>query len=267
MALGESIADRLRRAIDACEVCVFIATRRSVESPWCLAELGAFWGAGKRVLLFMADPDLNETSLPPQFNGILRADSGLALIEAILSALVERPPAESVAAHAEFFPTCAAVGGERDWVNFLCQSEAQFDALGVTFGAWRRAPGFRDTALHKAESGCQLRFLFMHQDNSLLPGLSYEGRDLKTIVDAILEAKDYFTKLARAHKNMQARQISAGLPHFSVARADGHAIITQYLSTETWGSGPTWRCSFSSPLHAVMVRDFEHFWAHSGAVA
>src|SRR5262245_34597507 len=86
MSLGGSLADQLSRAINDCEVCVFLATRRSIESPWCLAELGAFWGAGKNVVLFMADPDLAETALPPQFKGNLRADCGPELIEALRKA-------------------------------------------------------------------------------------------------------------------------------------------------------------------------------------
>src|SRR5690349_11021996 len=86
MAVGEPLADQLRAAIKRCEVCVFIATRRSIESPWCLAELGAFWGAGKRVVLFMADPDLAETTLPPQFKGSLRADNARTLLDSLRKA-------------------------------------------------------------------------------------------------------------------------------------------------------------------------------------
>jgi hypothetical protein len=48
---------------------VFIATRTSVSSPWCSAELGAFWGAKKRVLIFLADDSLEDTDLPRQFQG------------------------------------------------------------------------------------------------------------------------------------------------------------------------------------------------------
>src|SRR5262245_38427407 len=65
MELGESLSEQLVSAIRACEVCIFVATRRSIESPWCLAELGAFWGSGKKVLMFMTDPDLAEATLPP----------------------------------------------------------------------------------------------------------------------------------------------------------------------------------------------------------
>jgi hypothetical protein len=83
ISAGESLSDQLKEAIRSCDTCVLIATRRSVESPWCHAELGAFWGAGKRVILFMVDPDLAESVLPPQFKGIVRASSVHKLIEAL----------------------------------------------------------------------------------------------------------------------------------------------------------------------------------------
>jgi hypothetical protein len=83
MLPGESLSEQLRDAIRECRLCVFIATRRSIDSPWCLAELGAFWGAQKRVIFFMADPDLEESALPPQFRGNLRATSPVQLADTI----------------------------------------------------------------------------------------------------------------------------------------------------------------------------------------
>lgn len=71
MAVGQSLANQLREAIRICETCVFLATKRSVESKWCMAELGAFWGAGKHVIIFLADPEITETQLPDQFQGDL----------------------------------------------------------------------------------------------------------------------------------------------------------------------------------------------------
>src|SRR6266508_2538407 len=71
MAVGQSLSDQLRQAIRICDACVFLATRRSMASQWCMAELGAFWGAGKQVIIFLADPDITEAELPPQFRGNL----------------------------------------------------------------------------------------------------------------------------------------------------------------------------------------------------
>lgn len=72
---GEQLANGLKTAIDEADVCIFIATPRSIESGWCMAELGAFWGAGKRVVTFLADPTVEPVHLPPQFQGSLRAET------------------------------------------------------------------------------------------------------------------------------------------------------------------------------------------------
>lgn len=71
MKVGASLREELREGIKKCEVCVFLATKNSIDSAWCAAELGAFWGAGIRVLVFITDPDLSEDQIPPQFKGDL----------------------------------------------------------------------------------------------------------------------------------------------------------------------------------------------------
>lgn len=84
---GLTLAEQLREIIKKCEVCVFLATRRSIQSRWCLAELGAFWGAGKRTIIYVADPDLLETDIPPQFQGNLRTTNARQLVLAVSKAL------------------------------------------------------------------------------------------------------------------------------------------------------------------------------------
>ena len=74
IAGGDSLETQLRLAIEDCSICIFIATRQSIESPWCLAELGAFWGAQKRIIVFLADPTIEESALPPQLRGSLYVD-------------------------------------------------------------------------------------------------------------------------------------------------------------------------------------------------
>lgn len=66
---GSSLRDQLRHAVDGCSVCVFVATHRALESSWCGAELGAFWGAGKPVIVYLADSSLKEDDLPPIVQG------------------------------------------------------------------------------------------------------------------------------------------------------------------------------------------------------
>lgn len=79
---GHSLQLKLREAIARCSGCIFVATRRSVRSPWCLAELGAFWGADKPVIIYLADHDLSDDDIPPQFKGTLHNRRIAKIIEA-----------------------------------------------------------------------------------------------------------------------------------------------------------------------------------------
>jgi hypothetical protein len=83
LALGQPLVEGLRTAIEECDLCVFLATARSLESRWCLAELGAFWGAEKKVIVYLADPAIDESALPPQFRGNLWTANAAELVEGI----------------------------------------------------------------------------------------------------------------------------------------------------------------------------------------
>src|SRR5262249_39835291 len=111
MSPGGSPSDKLRNAIRMCQLCIFIATRRSIESPWCLAELGAFWGSEKTVILFMADPDLEESALPPQFRGQFHATTAEGLIRAIDTSRPILEPSE----------ICQRIPNRKDLYNELCK--------------------------------------------------------------------------------------------------------------------------------------------------
>lgn len=66
---GSSLREQLRQAIAECCVCVFVATRPALASSWCASELGAFWGAGKPIIVYLADPSLTESDLPEIVQG------------------------------------------------------------------------------------------------------------------------------------------------------------------------------------------------------
>ena len=78
---GNQLSDQLREAIWECHVCVFIVTRASIKSQWCLAELGAFWGASKKVFLFLGHSKLSDSDLPKQFRGSYSTNDANELIE------------------------------------------------------------------------------------------------------------------------------------------------------------------------------------------
>jgi hypothetical protein len=46
------IGDTLREQIQSCHGCLWVLTENSLKSDWCLVEVGAFWGAGKPVIIY-----------------------------------------------------------------------------------------------------------------------------------------------------------------------------------------------------------------------
>ncbi len=66
---GASLREQLRSAVEQCRLCIFVATKNSVGSSWCGAELGAFWGAGKPVLVYLAEQSLTDEELPQVLQG------------------------------------------------------------------------------------------------------------------------------------------------------------------------------------------------------
>jgi TIR domain len=91
MRLAASLRDQLREAINECDTCVYLATRNSVLSKWCSAEIGAFWGAGKKVIVFVADPDLTDDQIPPQFQGDLWTSDVREVVRTIESSMLPVP--------------------------------------------------------------------------------------------------------------------------------------------------------------------------------
>jgi TIR domain len=84
LASGRSLPDELQRASRACEACIFIATPASVDSSWCHAEVGAFWGRGKRVYVFKPDASLDDQRLPAQLRHTIWAGDHLRLVLQII---------------------------------------------------------------------------------------------------------------------------------------------------------------------------------------
>jgi hypothetical protein len=108
MEQGLALGSQLRKAIQECELCVFLATKRSLDSKWCSAEIGAFWGAGKRVIVYLADSEVSESQLPPQFQGDLWTRDARKVLSTIKSVMEmeerKRPPTA-----AEFRASCCKV--------------------------------------------------------------------------------------------------------------------------------------------------------------
>ncbi|MBC7729733.1 MAG: TIR domain-containing protein [Microbacteriaceae bacterium] len=66
---GASLREQLRAAVEKCSLCIFIASRKSIDSSWCGAELGAFWGARKPIVVYLAEASLTDDELPQIVQG------------------------------------------------------------------------------------------------------------------------------------------------------------------------------------------------------
>ena len=84
---GLSLADQLQNAIRGCSLCIYILTQSSAKSKWCLAEVGAFWGAGKNVFVYKADPNIDDEDMPPLLKGVFLMEDTRKLINQVKDAL------------------------------------------------------------------------------------------------------------------------------------------------------------------------------------
>jgi hypothetical protein len=176
MHVGVSLGDQLRRAIEQCELCVFIATKKSLSSQWCMAELGAFWGAGKKVIIYLADPNVTEQELPRQFHGNLWTDDPFRVIR-------DSVQAESAALPEVLTPDLVLLLRylERDdtWVLPIVYGKALAVANGASeeVGAeelkgWKRAVNYGLLCL--AEHGLVERRV----DTAVTYNISQKGKDV-----------------------------------------------------------------------------------------
>lgn len=84
MLAGTSLSDQLIHGIKESDVCIFIATQNSINSSeWCKAELGAFWSASKKVIIFVGDDKVNKDHIPPQFQYNLWTTDYTKVIESV----------------------------------------------------------------------------------------------------------------------------------------------------------------------------------------
>lgn len=161
----------------------------------------------------------------------------------------------------EFFESSGEYGKESAWLELLEDATSAFDMMGITLTAWRRTKDFRRIVQRKAQSECHFRVLLMHQDNPVLPALPV-GNEMSfdSVVHDIQQSAIFYEGIARECRNVTVRQMIRGIPHFFLTRSDRYAVLIQYLSSQTWGSGPLWRCAAGSKLYSVAQQEFDALW-------
>ena len=255
---GNPLAEELQLAILSCELCLFIATPNSIESPWCNAEVGAFWGAKKPIVVYLEN-SLEQNRLPPQVHGNLHVTDIADIVRAVTRKLETSkdtiPP--------KYFSESGMYGGDKEWNELLAQTKHRFDLMGNSLDGWRRTPGISKSLIQKASDGCRVRILLMHQDN---PALEQSIKPEDGSVDfgshreAIKRSLHFYGRLAEQNSYIEVRQILHGSPHGSLTIGDQFGIIIQYFYHINWAAGPLWEFSKGSKLYEQCLEEFDYLW-------
>lgn len=222
MIAGGSLSGQLKKAIAECQLCIFIATRRSIKSRWCLAELGAFWGAEKPVVLFMVDPDLDESVLPPQFEGNSRARNPVELFSAIEAKRLEIGLQKKI-----------ALDGltKKIWTReemYLLSCDLIKSSRTIRDTTWGRKP---TKELRKEEEIARAKYrkaieTFMEEEKDYYELLTAEKRD-NYIMEALIIKKKY--------SNYQCKVLQtdiSNLPILDMMIADQDKVLFSHVSSQ-----------------------------------
>ena len=98
VAPGDDLPGNIRRAIEQCCACVFLLTKDSARSAWCSAEVGAFWGVGKKVVVLKCDPDADISDVAPQFLAAKWTESTAEAWQALLPEIANASKKDAVPA-------------------------------------------------------------------------------------------------------------------------------------------------------------------------
>ena len=89
---GQSIVGRIQDGVAKSACCVFILNQYSLNSNWCMAEVGAFWGARKPVIIFPTDPACDS---PDFLHELKKADTPEEVVRACRKIIQDMPPPPS----------------------------------------------------------------------------------------------------------------------------------------------------------------------------
>src|ERR1700686_2712096 len=153
-------------------------------------------------------------------------------------------------------------------MQLLHDTKETFEIMGIHLGPWKGGTGYQETLLKKADSGCQLRIMLMHEDNPLLPETINERIpevNIKTVKREIDENSEFYFDLARQNPKILARQIRRGMLHCQTTRTDQCGVLVPYLFSRRRRNCPLWHCNAESAFYSVVQEEFEALWQKNEA--
>lgn len=195
--------------------------------------------------------------MPPQLQGKVWTNDVGRLVVAVSKKLVEwiEQPV--------YYASSAEFGTNLDWMRILEATSARFDVMGISLGGWRRLENFSKLITQNCHGGTEAGFLLMHEANPVLKEVVHpidSAESYESLLAEISQSRVFYERLSRNTPHLQWRHILRGYPHFFLTLTDASAMLTQYCYSMTWGHGPLWKASHSSPLYEVSRREFETLW-------
>ena len=101
LVASDSISDTLRNVIQSSHGCLWVLTENSINSSWCPVEVGAFWGAGKPVIVYKPseidyEGPFRDIKPARNLNDIKRAVKGLEVRSKTLSTVTVEEAAQII---------------------------------------------------------------------------------------------------------------------------------------------------------------------------
>jgi hypothetical protein len=171
---GEDINVTVQNGVAQATCCVFLLDEHSAKSTWCMAEVGAFWGAGKPVVVYNLLP--SHDAIPPFLRDIKYLDDPEEVVKSVKEILKNLPEQRTDAGSllntlrrhglTQAFKVCKGVGDPNreptmsklisdehhagDKAHFRLVAGSGFSYLS------RRGPGWRDGLGDAVGNGARL---------------------------------------------------------------------------------------------------------------
>jgi hypothetical protein len=157
---------------------------------------------------------------------------------------------------------------EADHVAVVRDTKKQLLLSGMAlFFSWHNT-AFQDALREKANVGCPIKILIMHEDNPALQSmLNMQIEDhFKHAVTFIKSSMKKWSALARSIPTLEIRKVRTGIIYFRSTINESEALITPHLySIASITDCPLIRVPSVSALYSSVVREFDSLWEANAA--
>jgi len=160
-----------------------------------------------------------------------------------------------------FLADSSEYGTANQWLQLLEDTEIFFEIMGINLKSWGVTTNFPDVLKTKAQKGCAIRILLLHEDNPALSELINPKIPINLgIKDSIKKMYNGFSEIASKNENIQVRQIRHGYPMSRTVRTDQYAMSIPYFYSLKTADSPLLKCGPGASLYEKIKSEFNSLW-------